>query len=317
MLRQGVETAQTINPGTKTDTVGPGAEPASPSHAAMPASASEQSQIGAAAPTAPAKAVQPPQATPATAAASESKPTAGAAEPAPAPPPKAATTAQGNGAASAPPATPAMPEKDGAAQASPSSAPAASAPADLGSPVNAAASANIAAPVEDVPLPLSKPTRIAEGISGPLAIFISRKEGKIYVRQNFTPLFDAPIKIDHPDQPLGTHVFTAMDYLPDHSTFRWTVVTYPRMAAKATEHWKYVKDRTGRRRRVRVEEPAAATAVMGPPETPQGALARIEIPQDVIDQISRLIVPGSSLTISDQGLGSETGDATDFIVVMR
>jgi hypothetical protein len=37
----------------------------------------------------------------------------------------------------------------------------------------------------------------------------------------------------------------------------------------------------------------------------------------VIDQISQLISPGSSLVISDQGLGPETGEGTDFIVVDR
>ena len=47
------------------------------------------------------------------------------------------------------------------------------------------------------------------------------------------------------------------------------------------------------------------------------ALARIDIPQDIIDRISDLMVPGSSLVISDQGLGGETGEGTDFIVVMR
>ena len=41
------------------------------------------------------------------------------------------------------------------------------------------------------------------------------------------------------------------------------------------------------------------------------------IPQDVIEQISSLMVPGSSLVVSDHGLGSETGTDTDFIVVTR
>lgn len=161
-----------------------------------------------------------------------------------------------------------------------------------------------------------KPAQLGVTSTGPIAIFISRKESKIYVRQNFTPLFDVPVKIDDPSQPLGTHVFTAMDYQPDHSTFRWTVVTLPPSAAKAAEHWKYVRDAWGRRKRVRVSEPQqeAAPATQ---ETPEQALARIQIPQDAINQISQLIVPGSSLVISDQGLGPETGDGTDFIVVTR
>jgi hypothetical protein len=193
-------------------------------------------------------------------------------------------------------------------------------PAPAGAANDAAAPTASAAPtgLDDVPLPLTKPPRLAEGGHGPIAIFVSRKEGKIYVRQDFTPMFDAPVKIEHPDQPLGTHVFTALDYLPDHSTFRWTVTTLPSEPPKAVEQWKYVKDADGKRKRVRVEErEAASTEPLPSPETPQEALARIDIPQDVIDQISQLIVPGSSLVISDHGLGPETGEGTDFIVVTR
>jgi hypothetical protein len=54
-----------------------------------------------------------------------------------------------------------------------------------------------------------------------------------------------------------------------------------------------------------------------PPQTPAEALARIEIPQDIVARISELMVPGSSLIISDHGLGDETGEGTDFVVVTR
>ena len=46
-------------------------------------------------------------------------------------------------------------------------------------------------------------------------------------------------------------------------------------------------------------------------------LARIEIPPEVSEAIAQMIVPGSSLIISDQGLGDETGEGTDFDVVTR
>ena len=63
--------------------------------------------------------------------------------------------------------------------------------------------------------------------------------------------------------------------------------------------------------------PLAPAQSAQPAETPQEALARITIPHDVIEQISALMVPGSSLVVSDHGLGSETGSGTDFIVVTR
>jgi L,D-transpeptidase catalytic domain len=186
-----------------------------------------------------------------------------------------------------------------------------------------APTADAAAPVtaapEDVPMPLPKPARLTRAASGgPIAIFVSRKAGKIYVRQHFAPLFEARITIAHREQPLGTHVFTAMDYLNDGTSFRWTVVSLPGEQAKAARNSKYEKKyenhgRRGRRREAEVR----LIANPPPPETPQEALARIEIPQDVIDQISQLIVPGSSLVVSDQDLGPETGDGTDFIVISR
>jgi L,D-transpeptidase catalytic domain len=181
-------------------------------------------------------------------------------------------------------------------------------------------SADITAPIatDDVPLPLPKPAQLSGGGNAPIAVFVSRKESKIFVRQDFTPLFEAPVTIDRPQEPLGTHVFTALGYMPDHSTFRWNVVTLPPEAVRGEQHYKYLIDAWGRRRRELIEEPAIEPSVsQQPPETPQEALARIQIPQNVIDQISELMVPGSSLVVSDHGLGDETGSGTDFIVTTR
>jgi hypothetical protein len=143
----------------------------------------------------------------------------------------------------------------------------------------------------------------------PIAIFISRKEKKIYVRQDFEPLFDAAIAIAHPDQPLGTHVFTALDFLGDHATLRWNVVSLPGEPPPPPSP----KTRNAQR------DKRAADLLPPPPapQTPAEVLARIEIPQDVIDYISQSMVPGSSLVVSDHGLGDETGDGTDFIVVTQ
>ena len=58
-------------------------------------------------------------------------------------------------------------------------------------------------------------------------MFISRKEGKIFVRKGFEPVFDAPVTFEQPDQPLGTHVYTALDMNSDNSSFRWMAVTVP------------------------------------------------------------------------------------------
>ena len=50
--------------------------------------------------------------------------------------------------------------------------------------------------------------------------------------------------------------------------------------------------------------------------TAKAALDRIEIPQTIADRISEVISPGSSLIISDEGMSVETGDSTDFVIIM-
>jgi hypothetical protein len=174
-------------------------------------------------------------------------------------------------------------------------------------------------PADAAPAPAAKPTSVVEtghaATQGPISIFVSRKEKKIYVRQNFSPLFYAPVTIDHPEQAFGTHVFTAMAYLGDGATFRWNVVSLPGEPPKAKRDADNGRRATRNSRR---EEPVARPlGELPPPQTPAEALARIDIPQDAIDRISALMVPGSSLVVSDQGLGEETGEGTDFIVVTR
>jgi hypothetical protein len=142
----------------------------------------------------------------------------------------------------------------------------------------------------------------------PIAIFISRKTAKIYVRQDFEPVFSAPITIEQPDQALGTFVFTALQYLPDQSGFVWNVVAMPAEQAKTAPIGKGAQ-------RARRNETAVKEVIAPPTESPAEALARLEIPQDALDRISQMIVPGSSLILSDQGLGDETGEGTNFIVV--
>ena len=150
----------------------------------------------------------------------------------------------------------------------------------------------------------------------PISIFISRKRQRLYIRQDFAPLFDSAVTIAQPNAPLGTHVFTALEFTgPGHTILRWNVVSLP---AEPPKHVRYVEERRDRHGRVRpreIEEERAGDTP--PPQDPAQVFARIEIPPEVRDAIEQMIIPGSSLIISDQGLGDETGEGTDFIVVTR
>jgi L,D-transpeptidase catalytic domain len=141
---------------------------------------------------------------------------------------------------------------------------------------------------------------------GQVAVFVSRKEQKIFVRQGFVPLFDMPLVIDQPDQPLGTHVFTAMEVMENGGGMRWNVITMPTQASAPREQ------RDGKKR-----SKAALNAAPRPKPspTPAQALDRIQMPQEAVERIAELLIPGSSLVVSDEGLGPETGRYTEFIVL--
>lgn len=138
----------------------------------------------------------------------------------------------------------------------------------------------------------------------PISVFVSRKLSKLFVRQGFSPLFDVAVKIENPEEPLGTHVFTAMEFQSEGAAIRWTVVSIP-------DEFPRIEDATKER-----EAPVKQTALSVPsPDKANAVLNRIEIPRDTVERISKLLTPASSLIISDDGFSHETGKDTDFIVV--
>jgi lipoprotein-anchoring transpeptidase ErfK/SrfK len=152
--------------------------------------------------------------------------------------------------------------------------------------------------------------------SGQIAVFVSRKDSKLYVRQNFLPLFEVPVTIAPSDRPLGTHVFTAQVDKEDSNVLHWSVVTLPasRAADRAAER-RDEDDRSSRRRKI-----AGAVEVkpLPTPDSPAEALDRLNLPADALARITEALSTGGSLTVSDQGIaGGETGEGTDFIVSLR
>jgi hypothetical protein len=92
---------------------------------------------------------------------------------------------------------------------------------------------------------------------------------------------------------------------------RWNLMTTP------TDPVAMMEDRGSGRRRskepakpvVHVQAKSASTAAE--------ALERIQFPKEAVDRISELLIPGSSLVVSDTGLGNETGRGTEFVVLTR
>ncbi len=118
----------------------------------------------------------------------------------------------------------------------------------------------------------------------PISVFVSRKEGRVFMRQGMAPLIDGAVTIRDPERSLGTHVFTALAEEEGGARLRWAVVT--------------VSD-------------------SGSGQSAAEALDRIEISSDFGKEIANRLWTGASLIISDQGTSSETGLGTDFVVLTK
>jgi hypothetical protein len=123
----------------------------------------------------------------------------------------------------------------------------------------------------------------------PVSVYISRATSRLYVRRNthkpwpdggevFDSSIEVPVTIRDPDQPIGTHIFTAM--AQSDKGLRWSVVTI--------DHGDDAKD----------------------------ALDRITFPKDVLDRIAPTALPRSSIIISDEPLSRETNYRTEFVAVL-
>ena len=139
----------------------------------------------------------------------------------------------------------------------------------------------------------------------PVSVLISRKTQRLYVRRAFEPILESPVTILDSDRPIGTHVFTAVAQRDGDADVRWSAVSLDDGHPYGAEPDGRTRAGTGRDVAPRLTDAGAAKA----------ALDRIVIPQDALDRIAGM-VPRSSLIITDEGLSSETGKGTDFIVLL-
>lgn len=152
--------------------------------------------------------------------------------------------------------------------------------------------------------------------AGPLSVFISKKDGKLYVRQDFKPVFETAVTFDDAERPVGTHVMTAVEGSGD--TMRWSSTTVP--SAISVQRDRDIAARKQRQAagastpvRVAANGPLSWWHMSGASE----ALRRVHVPEDIGDAIAQALTPGSSLIISDLGASIETGKGTDFILLAK
>jgi len=124
-------------------------------------------------------------------------------------------------------------------------------------------------------------------------------------------VLEAPVVIRDPERLIGTHVFTAVEPKENGAAMRWFALSVP-SSGKAMASARKVS------RASRSEAEPALPIAGGTPSTPAEALDRIELPQEVVDRISEMVTPGTSLIISDHGHNREMRVfGTDFVVLTR
>ena len=125
--------------------------------------------------------------------------------------------------------------------------------------------------------------------------------GWLSVRRNFKPVFDVAVEIKDQEVALGTHFFTAMRVNPAQNKAEWFAVSVDN----------YIGDKAMKRLGITV----AADATL--PNAAEDAFKRLTIPAETRTKIEAMLGNGSSLTITDTGTESETGQGTDFITITK
>ena len=147
---------------------------------------------------------------------------------------------------------------------------------------------------------------IAKQNTSPVSVFVSRKAQRLYIRKGNQPVFESPVTIRDADKPIGTFVFTALNYTRTPGEMRWNVVS---MYRNATNIEPYMPMKRVSTNATKQADPAPADVAGA-----QAALDRLVVPREAAYRISEVVLPGSSLIISDEGPSIETGKDTDFVI---
>jgi peptidoglycan hydrolase-like protein with peptidoglycan-binding domain len=103
------------------------------------------------------------------------------------------------------------------------------------------------------------------------------------IRRKFRDIYSAPVTLKDIDREIGTHVFTALDFDKGDRSVDWIAVSAE-------------GERGG---------------------TSADVLDRIVLPEEVAEEVAKMLTPGTSLTVTDRSYKRNTGLGTDFVVITR
>ncbi len=150
--------------------------------------------------------------------------------------------------------------------------------------------------------------KVAERLTDPVSVFVSRKTARVYIRQGRIAVADFPVVVRDPQRAIGTHVFTAVDASDGGRRVAWNVVSVQSPAEAAAP-----APQTQKGKGQQAQKPVTPTGTAVAAQS----LERVEFPEAALARITPYIQTGSSLIISDLGLSVETGQGTDFVVQTR
>lgn len=151
-----------------------------------------------------------------------------------------------------------------------------------------------------------------------VSVFISSKTSMIKVRQGWENIYEGPVTIENPEQPLGTYLMSATGWRDSTQTsLVWTAAAVSEHSLANDTEAVAEEDVSGKRKGKKTE------ASYAPPTLTDRAAAtttldRIKIPQEAVEKISEVMKPGSTFIISDYDVSKSEMRylGTDFIVQM-
>ena len=139
----------------------------------------------------------------------------------------------------------------------------------------------------------------------PISVFVSRKTGRVQVRQGWQTLHDAPVSFKEASAPLGTHVYVALEPVGRGDALRWISLSF-------TGTPPVVQGQKGRPATAKAVPPGTVSA-----ETAESVLDQFEMSPDSRKFVAERLWTGATLIVSDQGPSHETGRDTDFVILTR
>ena len=139
----------------------------------------------------------------------------------------------------------------------------------------------------------------------PASVLFSKKEGRVFIRQDWKEVYEAPITFKDPDRPIGTHLFIAVNGDADGKV-KWSAISVPSGATPSDD------PRRKRSKNDKSHEPAPAPAPQG--DTATAVLDRIEVADNVRERIAELVWVGAQVIVTDNARSDEMDEDTDMIV---